>query len=57
MVHLTETCNSGLPRPVVHTETTPANVHEAVCTGAIHKVLSEYGPPTTIYNRHSGQSL
>ena len=43
MVHLTETCDHGLPRLVVHTDTTPANVHEAVRTGAIHEALSEAG--------------
>ena len=43
MVHLTETCDPGLPRLVVHTDTTPANVHEAVRTGAIHEALSEAG--------------
>jgi transposase len=29
MVHLTETCDAGAPRLVVHADTTPANVHEA----------------------------
>lgn len=43
MVHLAETCDHGLPRLVVHTDTTPANVHEAVRTGAIHEALSEAG--------------
>lgn len=41
MVQLTETCDPGLPRLVVHTGTTPANVHEAVRIGAIHEALSE----------------
>jgi transposase len=40
MVHLTETCDPGLPRLIVHTDTTPANVHEAVRIGAIHGALS-----------------
>src|SRR3954465_16062088 len=30
MVHLTETCDAGAPRLVVHADTTPANVHEAM---------------------------
>ena len=33
MAHLTETCDEGAPRLVVHTDTTPANVHEATRTG------------------------
>uniref|UniRef100_UPI00313E1569 transposase n=1 Tax=Methylobacterium fujisawaense TaxID=107400 RepID=UPI00313E1569 len=41
MVHLTETCDHGMPRLVVHTEITSANVHEAVRAGAIRDVLSE----------------
>lgn len=40
MVHLTETCDPNLPRLVVHTDTTPANVHEAMRTGAIHAALA-----------------
>ncbi|MGF3024059.1 IS1182 family transposase [Methylobacterium aquaticum] len=40
MVHLTETCDPDLPRLVVHTDTTPANVHEAMRTGAIHTGLA-----------------
>src|SRR3954462_6630561 len=35
MVHLTETCDAGAPRLVVHADTTPANVHEAMRTGPI----------------------
>src|SRR3954452_23821908 len=30
MVHLTETCDKGRPHLVVHADTTPANVHEAI---------------------------
>ena len=44
MVHLTETCDEGAPHLVVHTETTPANVHEATCTGPIHDALAAKGP-------------
>jgi transposase len=40
MVHLTETCDPDLPRLVVHTDTTPANVHEAMRTGVIHAALA-----------------
>src|SRR3954463_9421627 len=36
MVHLTETCDAGAPRLVVHADTTPANVHEAMRTALIH---------------------
>jgi transposase len=39
MVHLTETCDDGMPRLVVHADTTPANVHEAMRTGPIHLAL------------------
>jgi transposase len=41
MVHFTETCDTDTPHLVVHTETTPANVHEAMRTAAIHDALSE----------------
>ena len=30
MVHLTETCDAGAPRLVVHSEAVPANMHEAL---------------------------
>ena len=43
MVHLTETCDAGAPRLVVHAEATPANVHEAMRTGAIHDALAAKG--------------
>lgn len=43
MVHLTETCDPDLPRLVVHTDTTPANVHEAMRIGAIHAGLTSAG--------------
>jgi transposase len=43
MVHLTETCDPDLPRLVVHTDTTPANVHEAARIGAIHACLASAG--------------
>src|SRR5215212_5033042 len=41
MVHLTETCDAGAPRLVVHADTTPANVHEARRTAPIHEALAK----------------
>jgi len=43
MVHLTETCDAGAPRLVVHADTTPANVHEAMRTALIHDALAAKG--------------
>jgi len=43
MVHLTETCDENMPRLVVNTDTTPANVHEAPRTGPIHDALAAKG--------------
>ncbi len=40
MVHLTETCDADMPRLVVHADTTPANMHEAERTAAIHDALA-----------------
>ena len=40
MVHLTETCDADMPRLVVHADTTPANMHEAERTAAIHSALA-----------------
>ncbi len=40
MVHCTETCNPGAPRLVVHADTTPANVHDALRTAPIHAALA-----------------
>lgn len=40
MVHLTETCDEDMPRLVVHADTTPANMHEAERTAAIHDALA-----------------
>ena len=39
MAHFTETCDKGAPHLVVHTDTTPANVHEAMRTEPIHAAL------------------
>ena len=43
MVHLTETCDADAPRLVLHADTTPANVHEAMRTEAIHAALAAKG--------------
>jgi transposase len=43
LVHLTETCDAGAPRLVVHADTTPANVHEAPRTAPIHEALAAGG--------------
>ncbi len=52
MVHLTETCDEDMPRLVVNTDTTPANVHEAPRTGPIHDALAAKGPrPNTLVTK------
>jgi len=43
MVHLTEACDAGAPRLVLHVDTTPANIHEAMRTEAIHAALAAKG--------------
>ena len=43
MVHLTETCDEEMPRLVVNTDTTAANVHEAPRTAPIHDALAAKG--------------
>ena len=43
MVHFTETCDEGAPRLVIHADTTPANVHDALRTGPIHAALTAKG--------------
>jgi hypothetical protein len=43
MVHLTESCDAGAPRLVLHADTTPANVHEASRTAPIHDALAAKG--------------
>ena len=40
MVHFTETCDPGAPRLVIHADTTPANVHDALRTAPIHAALA-----------------
>jgi transposase len=42
-VHLTETCDKGRPHLVVHADTTPANVHEAMRTEPIQEALAAKG--------------
>ena len=39
MAHFIETCDEGAPHLVVHADTTPANVHEAMRVEAIHSAL------------------
>ena len=43
MVHVTETCDADAPHLIVHTDTTPANVHEAMRTEPIHDALAGKG--------------
>jgi transposase len=43
MVHLTETCDEDAPRLVIHVDTTPAIVHEAMRIDAIHVALGTKG--------------
>ena len=43
MVYLTETCDAGAPQLVLHADTTPANVHEAMRVKAIHAALAAKG--------------
>ncbi len=40
MVHVTETCDADAPHLIVHTDTPPANVHEAMRTEPIHDALA-----------------
>ena len=43
MVHFTEACDADAPHLIVHTDTTPANVHEAMRTEPIHDALAAKG--------------
>jgi hypothetical protein len=43
LAHLTETCDEGFPRLVVHADTTPANVLESMSTEPIHHSLAAMG--------------
>ena len=41
MVHVSETCESTAPHLLTHVHTTPATVHEAMCTDDIHQGLAD----------------
>jgi hypothetical protein len=43
MVHLTESCDEGKPRLLLHADTTPANVADAVRLSPIHEALVAKG--------------
>ena len=45
MVHVSETCDKGCIHLVTHVHTTPADVHEAMCTETIHQALADKGLP------------
>jgi transposase len=43
MVHVSETCEADSAHLITHVHTTPADVHEARCTDAIHQALADKG--------------
>jgi transposase len=45
MVHISETCDEDSVHLITHVHTTPADVHEAMCTESIHKALVDKGLP------------
>jgi len=45
MVHFSETCDGDSVHLVTHVHTTPADVHEAMCTESIHQALADKGLP------------
>jgi hypothetical protein len=45
MVHISETCDENSVHLITHVHTTPADVHEAMCTESIHKALADKGVP------------
>ncbi len=45
MVHISETCDEDNVHLITHVHTTPADVHEAMCTESIHKALVDKGLP------------
>jgi transposase len=45
MVHISETCDEDSVHLITHVHTTPADVHEAMCTETIHKALVDKGLP------------
>jgi transposase len=54
VVHFTETCDPDAPRLIVHADTTPANVHEAMRTGPIHDALVAKGLPPSEHLADAG---
>ncbi|HEY8157598.1 MAG TPA: IS1182 family transposase [Methylobacter sp.] len=45
MVHISETCDENSVHLITHVHTTPADVHEAMCTESIHQALTDKGVP------------
>jgi transposase len=45
MVHVSEACESNVPHLLTHVHTTPATVHEAMCTEVIHQALVDKALP------------
>ena len=45
MAHFSETCESGTVHLITHTHTTPATVHEAVCTETIQQAITDKDLP------------
>ena len=45
MVHVSETCEPTEPHLLTQVHTTPATVHEAMCTEAIHQALVDKALP------------
>lgn len=43
MMHQSETCDEATVNLITHVHTTPADVHEAMCTDRIHTALSKKG--------------
>ena len=43
MVHFTESCDEGMPRLLLHADTTPANVSDAARLSPIHEALAAKG--------------
>jgi transposase len=49
MVHVSETCDTDTPNLLTHVHTTPATVHEAMCTEPIEAALVEKTLPPTAH--------
>jgi transposase len=45
MVHVSEACEPNAPHRLTHVHTTPATVHEAMCTEVIHQALVDKALP------------